>query len=155
MTMIHHQVWIDAPIARVYEAISTAEGVSTWWDKQTAKKTDSDLVLEHTPGPEHGVVKMKVLELVPNKRVEWECISTHKNSTPASAWTGTHFIFELTEREQCAPANAPWAAEVPAIAILDFRQTHYDETSEYFGFNNFAWGQVLQNLKKVVEAQRS
>ena len=45
------------------------------------------------------MVKLRVVELVPNKRVEWECISNHPKSSPASAWTGTHFIFEIAERD--------------------------------------------------------
>ncbi|HEV2855285.1 MAG TPA: SRPBCC domain-containing protein [Thermoanaerobaculia bacterium] len=143
-TTIHHQVSINAPVAKVYEAISTADGISTWWDKQTPVQTDRGLVLEHNPGPEHGIVKLRVVELVPDKRVEWECISTHPESSPASVWTGTHFIFELAERDDIAGR----------ITILDFYQTGYDERSEFFGFNNSAWGQVVQNLKQVVESQR-
>ena len=97
MTTIHHKLSINAPIERVYEALSSPDGIGTWWDKQTAVQTDHGLVLEHSPGPEHGVVQLRVVELVPNKRVEWECISLHPRSSPASAWTGTHFIFELSE----------------------------------------------------------
>jgi len=72
MATIYHQLSINAPAAKVYDAISTADGIGTWWDKQTATQTDRGLVLEHNPGPEHGVVKLRVVELVPNKRVEWE-----------------------------------------------------------------------------------
>jgi len=38
---------------------------------------------------------------------------------------------------------------------LDFCQAGYDERSEFFGSNKLAWAEVLQNLKKVVESQRS
>ena len=107
MATLYHQVWINAPAARVYEALSTAEGISNWWDKQTATATDRGLVFEHNPGPEHGVVQLHVLQMVPNKRIEWECISTHPKSSPASAWTGTHFSFDITPREN--------------MAILDFQ----------------------------------
>ena len=69
MATIHHQVAIDAPPAKVYAAIATADGISTWWDKQTAVNSERGLVFEHNPGPEHGVVKLRVVELVPNKRV--------------------------------------------------------------------------------------
>jgi uncharacterized protein YndB with AHSA1/START domain len=48
MTTIHHQLLIDAPVSRVYDVIATAEGISTWWDKQTPKKTERGLVLEHS-----------------------------------------------------------------------------------------------------------
>ena len=36
---------------------------------------------------------------------------------------------------------------------LDFRQVGYDEQSKFYGSNNFAWGQVLQNLTRVVESR--
>ena len=85
MATIHHQVLINAPVEKVYQAISTADGIGTWWDKQTRTETDRGPVLEHNPGPEHGVVKLRVVELVPNQRIEWECISTHPKSSPASA----------------------------------------------------------------------
>lgn len=152
MATIYHQVSIDAPVGKVYEAMSTAEGISRWWDKQTPTRTDRGLVLEHNPGPEHGVVKLRVVELVPDRRVEWECISTHPRSSPASAWTGTHFIFEMAERGD--GASSPSGRRQDPTTILDFRHAGYDEQSEFFGFNDVAWGQVLQNLKQVVESQR-
>jgi uncharacterized protein YndB with AHSA1/START domain len=153
MATIHHLVLINAPVAKVYAAISTADGVSTWWDKQTPIQTDRGLVLEHNPGPEHGVVQLRVVELIENKRVEWECISSHPKSSPASAWTGTHFVFEMAEHDKdVSPASKD---DRIRATTLDFSQTGYDERSEFFGSNNLAWGEVLQNLKKVVEAQRS
>jgi uncharacterized protein YndB with AHSA1/START domain len=153
VAIIHHQVSINAPVAKVYKAISTADGIGTWWDKQTPIQTDRGLVLEHNPGPEHGVVKLRVVELIPNKRVEWECISTHPKSSPASAWTGTHFIFELAERGDGTVSGS--GRDQDKTTTLDFRQVGYDEQSEFFGSNNFAWGQVLQNLKQVVESRGS
>ena len=138
---VRHRVGINAPVAKVYAALATADAISSWWDKQTAVQTDRGLVLEHNPGRAHGVVQLRVVAQVPNKRVEWECISTHPKTSPASAWTGTHFIFELTESGD--PAHG---------TTLDFRQTDYDERSEFFGSNNFAWAQVLLSLKQVVEA---
>lgn len=139
MGSIHHVVSIEAPVARVYGAISSPEGISTWWDAQTPVRTDRGLVLEHNPGPEHGVVRLRVVEQVPNERVEWECISTHPRSSPASAWTGTHFTFEIAERGH--------------TTILEFRQTGYDERSAFCESNRAAWGEVLQNLKRVVESR--
>jgi uncharacterized protein YndB with AHSA1/START domain len=152
MVTIRHQIMIDAPAAKVYQALSTAEEISTWWDKQTPTQTDRGLVLEHNPGPEHGVVKLRVVELVPNRRIEWECISSHPKTSPASAWTGTHFIFEIVERDNVASSGSnPNQARA---TTLDFSQSGYDERSEFFGSNKLAWADVLQNLKQVVESQR-
>ena len=39
MATIHHQVLINAPVEKVYQAISTADGIGTWWDKQTPTET--------------------------------------------------------------------------------------------------------------------
>ena len=149
MATIHHQVSIDAPLARVYEALSSAEQIGTWWDKQTAIQTDRGLVLEHNPGPEHGVVRFLVVERVPNNRVEWECISVHPTSSPASAWTGTHFIFELSERSDSFSARS----DLVRTTTVDFHQVGYDERSEFFESNRAAWGEVLKNLKQVVESR--
>jgi len=152
MATLYHQLWINAPAAKVYEAISTADGLSRWWGPHESTETDTGLVLSHNPGPEHGVVRLKLLECVQNKRVEWECISEHPKSSPASAWTGTHFIWELSERDNVA-AQSGFGQDGDRIAILDFRHTGYNENSEYFGYNNFGWGVALQNLKRVCESQ--
>jgi uncharacterized protein YndB with AHSA1/START domain len=153
MATIRHRVLIDAPVAKVYEALSTAAGISTWWDQQTAIQTDCGLVLEHNPGPKHGVVKLRVVELVPNERVEWECISTHPASSPASAWTATHFIFEIAGSDNIASAASNLSPM--RATTLDFCQAGYDERSEFFEFNKSAWAEVLENLAKTVESQRS
>ena len=150
MITIHHQLAINAPVAEVFAAIATPERIGTWWDKHTATQTSRGLVLEHDPGPEHGVVKLRVVALVPDTRVEWECISTHPTSSPASAWMGTRFVFEMAERD--SPAARFGGAHRGRVTTLDFRHVGYDERSEFAGFNTFAWGQVLQNLKQVVEA---
>jgi hypothetical protein len=100
----------------------------------------------------HGVVKLKVIEMVQDTRVEWECISTHPKSSPASAWTGTHFSFEISERDNVA-ALSGFGQDRDRIAVLDFRHSGWDENSEYFGFCNFAWGEVLHNLKRVCESR--
>jgi uncharacterized protein YndB with AHSA1/START domain len=151
MATIHHELVINAPVERVYEALSSADQIGTWWDKQTAVPTDHGLVLEHNPGAEHGVVKLKVVKLVPHQRVEWECISVHSKTSPASAWTGTHFIFELAERKDSSGVGRHRAR----TTTIDFQQTGYDERSQYFEANRAAWGDVLRNLKRVVESGRS
>ena len=69
MATLHHQVWIDAPVAKVYEGLATAEGLGGWWAPHTATPTEAGLVLAHSPGPEHGDVKMKVVGLVPETRI--------------------------------------------------------------------------------------
>ena len=118
---------------------SSPEQIGTWWDKQTVTRTDRGVVLEHNPGPEHGIVKLRVAQLIPNQRVQWECISRHPPTSPASAWTGTHFIFDL--------------AEIAAgQTTVNFQQAGYNERSQFFESNKAAWSEVLERLKQVLES---
>jgi hypothetical protein len=90
---------------------------------------------------------MRVLDTVQNRRVEWEIISTHPKRSPASAWTGTRIVFEITERDQ--PGH--WLGIShggPRMAVLDFRHSGWDEPSEFFGFCGFAGGETLRMLKR-------
>jgi hypothetical protein len=85
--------------------------------------------------------------MIPDERVEWEFVSTHRATSPASAWTGTRASFAITRREV-----PPWSSERVDMAILDFRHSGWDERSEYLGFCNFAWGETLQKLKRWCES---
>lgn len=45
MATIHHQVWIDAPVSKVYEALATADGLGKWWGPHTSIETADGLIL--------------------------------------------------------------------------------------------------------------
>jgi uncharacterized protein YndB with AHSA1/START domain len=150
MATLHHQVWIDAPLSKVYDALASAEGLGNWWAPHTSTQTSTGVVLAHNPGPEHGGdVKMKVLDTTRNKRIEWEIISTHPTSSPASAWTGTHIVFELSQREK--PVWMSGTAGRPPTTVVEFRHEGWNEKNEYFGFCNFAWGETLVMLRQWCE----
>ena len=153
MATIHHQVWIDAPASRVFEGISTAEGLGKWWAPHTSTETDEGVVLAHSPGAEHGDVKMKVVDNVKDQRVEWEIISNHPNESPASAWTGTHILFEISERENPGVWRGV-SSQKPRLAVIEFRHSGWDEKSDFFGFCNFAWGVTMSMLKQWCESDQ-
>jgi hypothetical protein len=152
LATLYHQVWINAAPTRVYEAIATAAGVGSWWGKQTERRSGEGVFLEHDPGPAHGVVSLEVLRSIKDRRVEWECVSQHPSTSPASAWTGTHLTFDISERANLA-AMSGFGADGDRIVVLDFRHSGWNESSPYLGFCNFAWGQALAGLKKVCEAR--
>lgn len=82
---------------------------------------------------------MRVESSVPDKRVEWRCVSQHPPTSPASAWTGTVITFAI----QADGDNV----------ILNFRHDGWNEDSQYYAFCNFQWGVSLQELKKESEAR--
>jgi hypothetical protein len=152
MATLYHQVWINAPVPKVYQALASADGLGKWWTPHSSTETADGVVLSHNPGPEHGDVKMKVLETTRDRRVEWEIVSTHPSRSPASAWTGTRVSFELTERDNPGPRLGISDAG-PRLAVLDFRHSGWNEQSEYFGFCNFAWAEALLMLRQCCESE--
>lgn len=152
MATLHHQVWIDAPISKVYAALATAEGLGQWWTPHVSNQTGAGLVLSHNPGERHGEVKMLVVETIAEERVEWEIVSTHPADSPASAWTGTHIAFDLARRGNPKELRGI-QSDSPELTVLEFRHSGWDEHSEYFGFCNFAWGETLLMLKQWCEAK--
>lgn len=152
MVTLRHQVWIDAPAGRVYDALATAEGLGGWWAPHTSEETGDGPVLAHSPGPAHGDVRMLVVDRVPGERVEWEIVSTHPARSPASAWTGTRIAWELSER----PSPGHWMGmenEGRPMTVVDFRHSGWDERSEFLGFCNYAWGVTLDMLRQWCEAR--
>lgn len=81
MATLYHQVWISASRETLYEAITTDNGIGGWWDRPKIVATDAGPMLDFSPGPEHGTLRMKVVEATEGKRVEWEFISTHPESS--------------------------------------------------------------------------
>ena len=137
MTTLCHQLTIKTSPEKLYERLCTEDGIGSWWDRPTINTTSGQTVLEFRPGPEHGVLKMKLLEQAPRNVVRWECISIHPAESPASAWTGTRITFEFTSR-----AND---------CVLNFRHDGWDENSKYLGFCNYQWAMALQKLKQSCE----
>lgn len=150
---LHHQLAIRAPRAAVYRAIAEPAQIGRWWDAQTEVPTPEGLVLEHQAGP-YGTVRLRVLELQPDTRVEWACIGHYPPDNPTAAWVGTRFVFELSEGDSGAAmiTRACSPAPIATLTTLDFRHIGYDLRGRFAGFNNHAWGQVLQALKQACEA---
>lgn len=147
---LRHQVWIDAPIEKVYAALATAEGLGTWWAPHRSRETPEGLVLSHSPGPATGDVEMLVLLRTPPSRVEWKIISHHPKESPASSWTGTRIVFALSVR----PSPGHWLGmqnEGAQMTVLDFEHRGWDPASPFLGFCNWAWGVTLDMLRRAAE----
>lgn len=150
MADIYHQVWVNAPLSRVYGALATAEGLGQWWAPHSAEATPEGLVLAHSPGEAHGDVRMLVRDATPDRRIEWEIISRHPAESPASAWTGTRIVFALEER----PSPGHWIGLGNAgepMTVIEFRHTGWDGASPFYGFCNLAWGETLALLRTWCE----
>ena len=153
MTGIHHQWTIRAPRSRLDRLIAEPEHIGQWWGAQTVAHTPAGVVLSHQAGP-YGTVRLRVVEQVTDERVVWACIGDYPPDNPASAWVGTQFVFALSDDPHSGAAmveRAVSAQPVSPLTTLDFHQPGYDLRGRFAGFNNHAWGQVLQSLKQACE----
>lgn len=91
---ITHNLHIKANPEKIYQAVTTKNGISGWWSKDCSvgeSKGENSLLKFDKQGTlvEMGFI---TLELVPNKKAVWECISM-----PNPAWMGTKISTEISE----------------------------------------------------------
>ena len=90
MADILHRVGINSPADKVFTALSDEKGLAGWWSKNIKASPVVGAVNQFRFG-ENGFNDMKVVELVPGKRVKWQCVDGAKE------WIGTEVTFDLKE----------------------------------------------------------
>jgi|GEM_PF-1802452 len=91
---ITHNLSINASPKTIYNAVATAKGINGWWSKdcQVGEKEGEHSLLKFDKQGTIVEMGFRTKELVPGKRVEWECT---ENANPA--WIGTKIITEISE----------------------------------------------------------
>jgi uncharacterized protein YndB with AHSA1/START domain len=150
MDTIRHEVWIKADAPTVFDAISTQHGLDGWW----AKAVSAEPRVGHVVQFDHGhsaPILMRILELVPNERLVWRCVSDHTEpGYPGSDWLGTELSFTL--RSAADDPVAGWLSttlhpdgSAKDITILDFEHSGWKRGARWFAFCNGAWGTTLND----------
>ena len=129
MPEIKHNVIIKAIPEKVYEAITTQEGLANWWAKQTIAKPEVGFVNIFTFGTFRN--EMKVTILNPNEKVEWKCINSIEE------WIDTNILFDLEEKE--------------GRTLLRFTHSGWRAVTDTFAGCNYDWGRFMTSLKLFCE----
>ncbi len=130
MADIKHNLEIQAPTNKVYQAIAKQEGVQNWWTLQTRITSEIGGSAEFWFGEEY-YIKMEITELLPDSRVGWICrVGDHQ-------WIGTEISFDLEEANN--------------NTLLRFGHQNWESQTEFFGHCNFQWGKYLLSLKNYCE----
>ncbi len=157
MDAIHHEVWINAEKSKVFDAITTREGLDAWWGKAVAAQPERGYVVEFDHGLE-DLMRMRITDLATNESVAWRCVSDFTDPrNPASEWLGHRLTFDL--RTAAGDPALGWlaprlgwdSAQGEAITILDFRHEGWPRTSRWHPFCNVAWGETLGGLGRYCE----
>jgi uncharacterized protein YndB with AHSA1/START domain len=133
MVDILHRVGIEAPLARVFAAFSTKEGLAGWWTETVTGDDRLGGVLVFHFGTE-SFNEMKVTALVPNQLVAWEC------SGGPPEWVGTRLTFELKENG--------------GETVVLFAQRGWKEPVEFMHACSTKWATFLLSAKALVETGR-
>lgn len=127
-----HMVSIHADAKKIYDAISTEEGLKSFWTADThAEARHGSIARFGFAGP---VLEMKVDELKPGERVRW---STHGGF---DAWKGTTVTWDIRPGQnghhEVWFSHDGWPASLPA-----------KDTASV----NYTWGGIVARLKEYVE----
>ena len=130
MPDIRHLVIIDAPPETVYRAVTEQVGLAGWWTTEAVARPEAGSILEFTFGDEYHS-KMRLSRLIPNRRVEWECIEGNKE------WVGTTFTFDLEKKG--------------GSTVLRFGQDGWSEATDFYALCYTTWTFYMRSLKSYSE----
>lgn len=131
MADIYHQVGVKAGITDVYNAITTLEGLSSWWTDTTGE-TDQGGQLNFLFN-EHSV-EMKILKLAPDNKVVWQCIAKD------GEWKNTIITFDLVKTDE--------------QIFINFSHTNWLEQSDLCSHCSTKWAVFMLSLKAYLETEK-
>jgi uncharacterized protein YndB with AHSA1/START domain len=130
MTAIKHLLVIKSSPEKIYSAITTNEGTAKWWTEQSEIGNKvGDINIFDFGDRYHN--EMIIINLIPNKKVEWECLVGDKE------WIGTKLIFEIEEKDK--------------NSVLKFTHVNWREETDFFASCNYHWGYYMRSLKQFCE----
>ncbi len=129
MPDIVHKININAPVEKVYDAVSTSEGLKGWWTEHVDGESKEGEKLTFL-FPETGPV-MEVLELYTNELVKWKCTGS------VEEWQDTIFTFEMEEKN--------------GGCELLFAQSGWADQSDFFAHCNTKWAVFMLSMKEYCE----
>jgi uncharacterized protein YndB with AHSA1/START domain len=133
MPDIMHLVKIHASPERVYQALSTAEGIRNWWIRDAVLDSKIGGTGEFRFNDGKSITKIKVDGLEQPVNVGWQTISSTNPS-----WEGTTIKFDL---------RAEGSDTALAFAHRGFKQA-----DTFYAMTTTGWGYYLLSLKRYLES---
>ncbi len=130
MADIYHELLINAPRARVFQAIASPAGLNAWWtmEAEGTPEADNGYVLYFGPG---YTWHAKVLQCKAPDHIEWEFTEADPD------WTGTHLRMDLSA------ANSH--------TVVAFVHSGWSVPNRHYRISSFCWAMYLRLLKRYVE----
>ncbi len=134
MPEIMHLLKINVPAERVYQALTTSDGIRQWWtrdaDLEDRVGGNGEFRFSY-PGGKY-VTKVKVAELAPSVRVCWQTTSSFR-----PAWLGTTVTFTLRPDSN-------------GTALL-FSHSGWTHADDEYALCTTGWGYYLVSLQQYLQ----
>jgi uncharacterized protein YndB with AHSA1/START domain len=130
MPDILHRVGVKSSAKATYAALSTKEGLASWWTAGTEGDFNVGGVIRFRFG-DRGGFDMKVLELEPGKRVLWQVVSGPQE------WLDTKVSFDLQPKDD--------------VTMVLFKHQGWKEPVEFMHHCSTKWALFLMSMKSLVE----
>jgi uncharacterized protein YndB with AHSA1/START domain len=130
MAEIRHRGGIQASAERVYEALTTTEGIASWWWQDARGDADATGQVECYLG-DSPMVAIEIAELEPNRRVRWRCVQG------PDEWLETTITYDIdrdTDETAVTLTHAGWG-----------------EPTAFMGQCSTKWAIYLVGLKQLLE----
>lgn len=134
MADIRQELVLQASPARIFEAITTRDGITSWWTDDATAADKVGAVAEFGFFNHSMIFRMRVDELAPAARARWTCVGG------PDEWMGTQVLFEIS------PA---------ASGATHLRFTHSGWRAEdgMYPSATSTWAQIMPHLKAYLEGK--
>jgi uncharacterized protein YndB with AHSA1/START domain len=127
---IYHDLFIKAPIEKVFQAVSKPEHLINWWPQKCTGKPELGCEYNFYFTPEYDWYG-KVSSCIPNQ-------SFHIKMTKSDLdWDVTTFGFDMEEDK--------------GQVILHFAHVNWPACNAHFRIASFCWAMLLKGLKDYLE----
>ena len=130
MAGIFHNFFINSSLNKVFETISTPNGLDTWWTKSSSGIAAIGETFHFHFESDYNWTAI-VSKYFSNKEFEFTMQSSDKD------WERTKVGFLLTYKNNCTE--------------VCFYHTGWKEENEHFRISNFCWALYLRILKRYLE----
>lgn len=130
MPDILHRIGTTTTPDKVYDALTTVDGLAAWWTADTHGDAAPGGTIRFRFG-DAGGFDMKVVDQRPNERVAWEVTDGPEE------WIGTHVSFDLAQED--------------GYTIVLFGHEGWREPVDFMSHCSTKWATFLMSMKQLVE----
>src|ERR1700755_2310781 len=151
MPNIHQALLVGAPVEKVYNALTTQEGLAAWWTPTATARAEVGSISRFPFGPSY-FKEMRINRLKPYEWVGWECIQGD------AEWVGTTLSFRLIsgDKEELLRSHPAIRGQIEQLSggsgtLVVFHHNDWREHTLMFAECSYTWGRFLRSLKLYCE----